>query len=140
VIDIAVNADKGAFMKFVLGDFFKLSTKAAGSFEAVFDRGALVAIEPSLHERYADTLHSVLEGGARILLVTVEHDPFKNGKLGPPFSVSHDTVRRLFPPPQFDVELLAREDRMPVEAVWKQRGCSHFYEAVYLITLRKKKT
>lgn len=126
-------------MKFVLGDFFQFSSSVAGSFEAVFDRGALVAIEPALRERYARVVHSVLEHGARILLVTVEHDPFKNGKLGPPFSISHDDVRRLFPPPHYQVELLSREDRMPVESVWKQRGCSHFYEASYLITLVAKK-
>ncbi len=29
-------------MKFIVGDFFKLSKKVAGSFEAVFDRGSLV--------------------------------------------------------------------------------------------------
>ena len=29
-------------MKFIVGDFFKLSKKEAGTFEAVFDRGSLV--------------------------------------------------------------------------------------------------
>ena len=139
VVDISVGAsDTGARMTFVVGDFFEFNKKTAGSFEAVFDRGSLVAIEPQLRERYASTLHAVLDRGARILLVTVEHDPFSNGKLGPPYSVSHDDVARLFPSKHYAVELLSREDRMPMEHVWKQRGCSHFYEAVYLITKTTK--
>jgi hypothetical protein len=42
VVDIAIDMVKGARMKFIVGDFFKLSKKVAGSFEAVFDRGSLV--------------------------------------------------------------------------------------------------
>ena len=27
-----------------------------------------------------------------------------------------------------------KEDRMPLEPVWKKRGCAYFFEAAYLIT------
>ena len=42
MVDVAVDEVKGARMKFIVGDFFKLSKKEAGTFEAVFDRGSLV--------------------------------------------------------------------------------------------------
>ena len=32
-------------MKFIVGDFFKLTPKVAGMFEAAFDRGSLVCKE-----------------------------------------------------------------------------------------------
>ena len=75
MFDVAVDSNKGAHLKFVLGDFFRFSKKVAGSFEAVFDRGSLVAIEPELRQHYAATVDSVLTPGGRILLVAVEVHP-----------------------------------------------------------------
>eukprot|EP00802_Teleaulax_amphioxeia_P013335 Tamp_13385.p2 GENE.Tamp_13385~~Tamp_13385.p2 ORF type:complete len:135 (+),score=30.62 Tamp_13385:494-898(+) len=72
VVDIEVDQAKGARMKFIVGDFFKLTPKVAGMFEAAFDRGSLVAIEPELRGRYKAVMDSLLQPGARILLVTVE--------------------------------------------------------------------
>ena len=46
-------------------------------------------------------------------------------------------VSTLFPPAHYNVELLKREDRMPIETVWRDRGCNYFYEAVYLITKKR---
>jgi hypothetical protein len=63
-----------------------------------------------------------------------QHDPFSNGKLGPPFSVLPDDLDNLFPPPRYSVELLAKENRMSEEPVWQKRGCNYFFEAVYLVT------
>ena len=73
----------------------------------------------------------------RRAFVTTQHDPFKNGKLGPPFSVTEADVSMLFPPAHYDVELLKREDRMPIETVWRDRGCNYFFEATYLITKKR---
>jgi hypothetical protein len=66
-----------------------------------------------------------------------QHDPFKNGKLGPPFSVTEADVSTLFPPAHYGIELLKREDRMPIETVWRDRGCNYFFEATYLITKKR---
>lgn len=68
---------------------------------------------------------------------TTQHDPFKNGKLGPPFSVTEADVSTLFPPAHYGIELLKREDRMPIETVWRDRGCNYFFEATYLITKKR---
>eukprot|EP00435_Cladocopium_sp_Y103_P040059 s1194_g10.t2 len=69
----------------VEGDFLELGeveAKALVPFEAAFDRGSLVAIEPDDRERYA--LTHLMASGGRVLLVAVEHDGFGQRK-GPPY-------------------------------------------------------
>ena len=66
------------------------------AFDAAFDRGALVAIEPSDRRAYAATLTGLMAPTGRVLLVAVEHDAFSDGRLGPPFNVSEVQVRDLF--------------------------------------------
>ena len=68
----------------------------------------------------------------RVLFVSVEHPPFEGGKLGPPHSIERAEVDRLFSA-DFDIEVLKREDRMPVEP-WRERGCDYFWETTYLLT------
>ena len=43
--------------------------------DAVWDRGALVAIEPSLRGRYASLVAERMAPGARMLVVAVSYDP-----------------------------------------------------------------
>ena len=137
VVEIALAVEKPARMTFIVGDFFQLTPRTVGgTFEAVWDRGSLVAIAPELRKRYVETLQPMLVPGGRILLVTVEHDGFANGKFGPPFSVTSADLDRLFPAPLYSIEMLRREDRLPVEPAWRQRGCTVFYEATYLVTKR----
>ena len=55
--------------------------------------------------------------------VAVEHDPFSDGRLGPPFNVSEVQVRELFGE-DFAVELLQREDRLDLcRKQGAHRGC-----------------
>jgi len=76
-------------------------------------------------------------------LVATEHDPFFGGAfgpfggLGPPFDLTEQQIRALFEEPSeggFEVAVLKREDRMPLEPNWTKRGCSYFNEATYLLT------
>ena len=80
------------------GDFFELDdTISGGRFDAIFDRASLVAIEPRLREDYVNTMSRLLAPGGRILLVTIERTSgTQDAKLGPPFSVPEDEVRRLY--------------------------------------------
>ena len=78
------------------GDFFSLNPKSAGGrFAAVWDRAALVAVDPSVRSKYVEVLGSVIEPGGTILLSTYIR---LNGdtKTGPPFSIDEDEVHRLF--------------------------------------------
>ena len=37
--------------------------------------------------------------------------------------------------PKFDsTQVLKREDRMPLEPAWRERGCDYFFETTYLLT------
>ena len=96
-----VRTAYGAFVKWqgsgvtiLQGDFFDLDD----TYDAAVDRGALVAFSPSDRVRYSNHLKARLAPSALILLVTIEFDPTR--KIGPPYPVFPDEVRRLFPDPR----------------------------------------
>ena len=66
---------------------------------------AQVAIEPNLREKYVQTIKDCLSPGARYLLSVVEHPPFPDGRLGPPYSIPESEVRRLYAE-DFEIEVL----------------------------------
>lgn len=114
-------------------------TEPSASFDAVFDRGGFVAVEWADRAAYAATLTRLLAPGGRVLMVAVEHPPFAGGGMGPPFNVDADAIKTLFGE-SFDVEVLKREDRLPAEPAWKERGCDYFYEVTYLLTRKGEKS
>ena len=106
-------------VRFVVDDFLAVTAEQLGGHVAgAFDRGGLVAVAPEDRAAYAAVLSAVVSPGGGVLLVAVEHPPFSGGKLGPPFSLPESEVHALFDA-SFQVELLEREDRMPIEEVWK---------------------
>lgn len=118
------------------GDFLGLSAESLRTLglslvEAVFDRGSLVAVTPQDRQAYCKVLSELVKPGGRILLVSVEHDAFPDGRLGPPFQVKEYEIRQLFP--GFDVRFLHREDK---SAEFRERGLSHFFEVAFLLTKR----
>lgn len=89
----AYQVFKGNKITLLKGDFFHLTEQdTGGKFDAVFDRGSLVAIEPNLRESYVKIIGKVMAPGGKILLAAVEHD----GDGGPPFHVDETEVRRLY--------------------------------------------
>jgi len=90
------------------GDYFDLEKRAAavGTFDAIYDRASLVAIEPGLRKVYCRILDDLLEVGGRILLVALDRvapGDAPEGSLaeaatkkGPPYSVPEAVVRELF--------------------------------------------
>lgn len=91
---------KGTKIELLRGDFFELdATHTAGRFDVIFDRASLVAIDPSLREKYVAVMGQLLQRAGKIFLVTVERnsgDPEFDAKAGPPFSVPEAEVRRLY--------------------------------------------
>lgn len=65
------------------GDYFDF---AESGFDALYDRGALVALAADLRERYVEHTKSLLRPGASKMLITLEYD--QSVVSGPPFSVS----------------------------------------------------
>lgn len=118
---------------FVEGDFFKLTSEDARALvpcDAAFDRGSLVAIQPALREHYAKILTELIVPGGRVLLVVVEHDPFPDGRLGPPFEVTEQDVMRLYSN-AFTIKQLGRSE---VSNDKRRRECTRFEEVIYLLT------
>ena len=64
------------------GDYFEFS---GSGFDALYDRGALVALPPELRERYIEHTKNLLRPGASKMIVTLEYDQAVVS--GPPFSV-----------------------------------------------------
>jgi thiopurine S-methyltransferase len=81
-------------VRFVEASVFDLAPGALGDFDAVWDRAALIALPPADRARYAPWVLEQLAPGGLILAVTLDRgDPER----GPPFTVTDDEVRRLWP-------------------------------------------
>lgn len=134
---LKASKEPTGLLRAVQGDFFELTQQRAaalglgqaGLFDACFDRGSLVAVTPEDRPQYVRALTDLMAPGGKVLLVVVEHEP----AFGPPHSISHEEVQRLFGR-SFDVRLLQREDRLDIEPDWRQRGATTFHEVSYMLT------
>lgn len=78
----------------LVGDMFDAAPNVVGTFDALYDRAALIALDPPSRRRYVDVLQALLAPGAGGLLVTLTYD--QSVAPGPPWSVSDDEVHALF--------------------------------------------
>jgi thiopurine S-methyltransferase len=69
------------------GDYFDFEDSA---FDALYDRGALVALPVDLRERYVKHTKSLLRAGASKMIITLEYD--QAAVNGPPFSVPKEEI------------------------------------------------
>lgn len=128
------------------------------AFDAVWDRGALVAVDPSMRSRYANVIAQRIAPGGRILLVTTEYEKreethdhggtnTKEGSgtdqeskkvssknsLGPPFSVSERDVRSLYEPLGLTVSVLGSEDATHTAPPRMASKITEMRETTYLV-------
>jgi len=134
----------------LLGDFFSLSASASVSdtrslsalqlepFDFVWDRAALIAVEPSLRQDYVRILHNVTKcGGGRVLLVACDRAAGSEEarQKGPPFSLPEEEVRLLFCSPFWNkVEKVHSSEEIENYERFKQQGLTSYLEEVYVIT------
>lgn len=111
------------------GDAFAIDNDVAGVFDGVFDRAALVALEPKTRETYVDSVMRVLRPGGRILMITFVYDQTKLD--GPPFSVPEDEVRRLYSKHGTVTKLDERAE--PIGPRFAAAGVSDVREAVFVV-------
>lgn len=112
-------------------DLFSFSSSVAGQFGAIWDRGALVAINPRDRERYAALIVSLMAADCRYLLDTLLYNPEQYK--GPPFFVPDEQVHSLFGS-RCDVQLLQSEDALTDrQRAW---GLDALTENVHLVTLK----
>jgi thiopurine S-methyltransferase len=110
------------------GDFFLSSKEALGSFDALYDRAALVALEPSMRDAYVAHCFSLLDSKARILLITVDFD--QSRLEGPPFPADDAAVRALYA--KHTVELLKDVIDTPGPR-FEAAGINDAHERIYSI-------
>ena len=124
--------DKRLPLTVVVADFFELTPAQIGQFQGVWDRGSLVAIPPHARKQYVRLINSFLVRGGTSLLVTVEYDEHLTG--GPPYSMDLQTVKQLYEPLGFKVQLLSRTDVKPEYKEGKWVSVPIIFENVFLIT------
>lgn len=121
---------EGGAIEIVVGDFFDVTRAEIGAFDAFFDRAALVALPAELRPRYVAHLRTLLEPGARGLVVSFEHDA---DPASPPFSIEERELRALYA--GCEVALLESEDLSGPEGALASRGAMRVLERAYRIAI-----
>jgi thiopurine S-methyltransferase len=127
----------GKHTTLLTGDFFQFDAEkhSGGRFDAIWDRGSLVAIDPNLREHYVDVMGKSISKTGRILLSTFVADTTK----GPPYSIDEPEVRRLFGGKPFvdAISVLSEHNALALEpwyrafVMWMMYG--HASEKIFLI-------
>ena len=76
------------------GDFFQAKAEIVGKIDGIWDRGALVAMNPSDRTKYAATILNLMNKDTVYLIAGLSYDQNYHG--GPPFSVPMETVEELY--------------------------------------------
>lgn len=71
----------------VCGDYFQY---AGGPFDALYDRGSIVAVDPAIRPDYVRQTKALLKPHASLLVITLEYD--QEVVSGPPFSLLPDEL------------------------------------------------
>ncbi|XP_073080162.1 thiopurine S-methyltransferase isoform X3 [Manis javanica] len=108
---------------------FDLPRANIGKFDRIWDRGALVAVNPSDHKRYADIMLSLMGKGCHYLLCVLSYDPTKYA--GPPFYVPDAEIKSLFGS-LCNIHCLEKVDAF--EERHKSWGIDSIVEKLYLFT------
>jgi thiopurine S-methyltransferase len=80
-------------IKIIVGDFFSLTPQLLEEVTYVYDRAALIALDPEMRVDYASKLRQIIPPGAQLLLLSIE---YSGTMTGPPFSVPEQEVMQLF--------------------------------------------
>lgn len=110
-----------------VADIFALPELELPPFQWVYDRAALVALEPDRRADYAAAVAQSCAPDAEMLLLSFDHDMGS----GPPFSVTETSVRECYGP-HFDLKLVADQDVLATEPRFRESGAKYMREQFYL--------
>jgi len=114
----------GAAITLYSGDYFEFDHARC---DALFDRGALVAVPPAERPRYVEHTNALLSPAATRLVVTLEYD--QERAPGPPYSVPPGELQGYWP----DLKLVERRnDIANAPPKFRDAGLDAFHEAVWL--------
>ncbi|MFT5584429.1 MAG: thiopurine S-methyltransferase [Cognaticolwellia sp.] len=111
-----------------VGNFFKLPAKP--SFDAVWDRAAMVALDPERRARYAEHLIQLVRPGGAMLVNIMEYP--QEQMPGPPHAISFDDLGAVYGA-HFKLELLKEEDEIDHLPKFRERGLDRFLVATSLL-------
>lgn len=106
------------------GDYFRFEDEP---FDALFDRGALVALPEALRAEYVEHTRKLLLPGATKMVITLEYD--QTIAPGPPFSVSPEELAAAWP----DVHRVAEYDDIDnCPPKFRAAGLKEILEVIWL--------
>jgi thiopurine S-methyltransferase len=115
------------------GDFFELDPARHGTFPAILDRAALIALPRERRADYARRLVELLAPRGRLLLIGLEYD--EREMAGPPYAVSRREAAALFGE-ECATQELGRKAVLDEEPRFKERGLTALHEYALLLTRR----
>lgn len=110
----------------IVSDVFDVNTSVVEPFAAVYDRAALIALEPGRRRAYLAHLRTLLTANARVLMVTLDHDL----GTGPPFAVDPASMPGLTQG-LFSLTLVDDTDVLASEPRFRDRGAQRLREQVW---------
>ncbi|XP_048464838.1 probable thiopurine S-methyltransferase [Rhincodon typus] len=112
-------------------NMFDFTSVIAGKFDGIWDRGSLVAVNPSDRQHYAKLMTTLMDKGCQYLLDAFTYDQEKLS--GPPFSTPPHVIHDLYGQ-SCNIQLLQSSDALTDrQRMW---GLDSFTEQVHLITLK----
>ncbi len=112
-----------------VGNFFELS--AVPSFDAVWDRAAMVALDPDRRARYVKHLIQLVRPGGTMLVNIMDYP--QEQMPGPPHAISFDDLGMAYRA-HFKLELLKEQDQIDDSPKFRERGLDHFIVRTCLLT------
>lgn len=128
-VDGPVERWRAGSIEILLGDFFKLDPGLLGAFDAVYDRGSLIAFPETMRLAYVEALAGLTAPGTPMLLLTIEYPQAEME--GPPFSVAESEIGYLFDSVAEVALLESVTDAFGDFPQFRERGLSRLGEKVY---------
>ena len=123
---------QGKNIEIYCGDFFKLKKDYLYDASCVYDRAALIALNPDLQKKYVGHLKEILPNSAKILLLTMFYP--QNEMEGPPFSVGDNNVEDLFSESN-EIKKISSQNENKSSLKPDDLNLTYLFKNVYLIDL-----
>jgi thiopurine S-methyltransferase len=122
---------RAGHIEILCGDYFSIDQASLGPIDAVYDRGALVALPAEMRERYIDHLRSLVPAPATTLLIAFDYA--QDQMPGPPFAVREDDLSRFFGETH-TIEALSSQDALIDNPHFRDRGVTAMIETAFALT------
>ena len=86
----------GHGLDYLVGDFFTANATLIGTFQAIYDRAAYIALPPERRSQYAAALNTLSTPACKTCLITVNYDPSEIKP--PPYHIPTEEVDEVFAP------------------------------------------